>query len=349
MDELYDSLKAAAGEFVYPARSLTTIMAILVFVILLQLALRAGVFGIWLAIILLPSLVRNLVVYLEARARDREPETAGIENFSWIGNYWSLFPIVPLAATAVALVRLADSGSSVGFWLLAAAAIALLPASLIVLAITHSPLQSVNPAALRMLFARVGIAYVVAPLFLAMLLCAWVILPPAPGSLAAVVALYVSYVAFGICGAVVRSTSIVDDVDIEVDETAGAERRRQNDLGAREKILSHAYGFASRGNISGALKLIESAVADDRAPDQAPEWYFTEMLKWEDPFAALKLAQGIVHDKLEAGDPKGAVKLILRGRLIDSAFVPRSEDLPAAIEAAEVCNNPELARTLRNA
>ena len=165
---------------------------------------------------------------------------------------------------------------------------------------------------------------------------------------AAVLGLYVSYVAFGICGAVARSTSVVDDVDIEADETAGDERRRQTDDGARESILTHAYGFASRGNISGALKLIEGAVQDDRAPDRAPEWYFNEMLKWEDPFAALKLAQGIVHDKLAAGDQVGAVKLILRGRLIDSAFVPHSEDIAAAIEAANACDNPELARALRN-
>ena len=234
------------------------------------------------------------------------------------------------------------------FWLVAAAAIGLLPASLIVLAITHSPLQSVNPAALKMLFERVGLAYVVAPVFLVVLLYAWMILPSPPGSIAAVLGLYVLYVTFGVCGAVARSSSIVDDVDIEADETGGDERRRHNDVGAREKILMHAYGFASRGNVSGAVELIESAVADDRAPDLAPEWYFNEMLKWDDPFAALKLAQGIVHDKLQAGDRKGAVKLILRGRLIDSAFVPYSADLPAAIEAAEACDNSELASALRN-
>ena len=349
MDEIYASLKAAAGELVHPARSLTTVMAILVFVILAQVALRAGVFGIWLAIILLPSLVRNLVIYLEARARGREPETAGIENFSWIGNYWSLFPVVPLGLAGVALVHFADSDNTIAFWLVSITAITLLPASLIVLAITHSPLQSINPAAFLTLFERVGVAYVVAPAFLAVLTFLYVILPPLPGSLAAVFALYVLYVSFGVCGAVVRSTSIVDDVEIEADESAGDERRRRSDYASREKTLTHAYGFASRGNIAGALSLIESATADDREPGTAPEWYFKAMLKWEDPFAALKFAQGIVHSKLADGDRVGAVKLILRCRLIDEAFMPRRDDLPAAIDAAVACDNPELARVLRNA
>ena len=70
------------------------------------------------------------------------------------------------------------------------------------------------------------------------------------------------------------------------------------------------------------------------------------MLNWEDTYPALLLAQQYLGRLLGNGDQVGAVKLMLRCRLVDEAFRPMSVDVPRAIAAAEACDNPELAETL---
>ena len=83
-------------------------------------------------------------------------------------------------------------------------------------------------------------------------------------------------------------------------------------------------------------------------PVAARDWYFNQMLRWEDNFAALKFAQTIVHEHLAEGHDVAAVKLISRCRLLDPRFAPLSGDIDAAIAAAEACNNPDLAKILSN-
>jgi len=58
------------------------------------------------------------------------------------------------------------------------------------------------------------------------------------------------------------------------------------------------------------------------------------------------LAQQYLGRLLEAGEQVGAVKLMLRCRLIDETFRPLRADLPEAIAAAEACRNAELAAVL---
>ena len=70
------------------------------------------------------------------------------------------------------------------------------------------------------------------------------------------------------------------------------------------------------------------------------------MLRWEDPYPGLLLAQQYLGRLLEAGDQVGAVKLMLRCRLMDETFRPLGADLPKAIAAAEACGNAELAVAL---
>jgi hypothetical protein len=70
------------------------------------------------------------------------------------------------------------------------------------------------------------------------------------------------------------------------------------------------------------------------------------MLRWEDSYPGLLLAQQYLGRLLGNGDQLGAVKLMLRCRLVDEAFRPLSADLPQAIAAAEACNNGELAEIL---
>jgi len=66
------------------------------------------------------------------------------------------------------------------------------------------------------------------------------------------------------------------------------------------------------------------------------------MLKWEDAFPALKLAQTYLDLLLAAGETRSAAKLMLRCRHIDESFRPSNESLDAALAAAREAGNPEL-------
>ena len=93
-----------------PLGNISILLAIIIFYVLYQLAfllrhvhlVLALVLGAQLVVFVLPALMRYLMQLLEARARgaDLEPMTA--ETLTWIGNTWSLFPLVTIGACTYA-------------------------------------------------------------------------------------------------------------------------------------------------------------------------------------------------------------------------------------------------------
>ena len=104
------------------------------FFVLLKFILFAGFFGLALALLTLPALVRYLMLLLDWRARGKHPEPPDVELFSWVGNAWSLFPVLHMLVFGYGTYLLGSSFGSVallGSGLLLAT---LIPASLAVLA-----------------------------------------------------------------------------------------------------------------------------------------------------------------------------------------------------------------------
>ncbi len=359
MTQFAETLNAVLREFLFPLRVPSVVLQIIAIAFLLSSALALAALPpsallilIWILtaialVVVLPYFLKSLMSYLECRARDRRPQVAGIEQFSLFDNLWSLFPavLVSIAGWAMHWAILGDRSGV--FWLVLVVTTAVLPAVLTVLSITHSPLQSVNPLSWWTLLHRMGPSYAVVPGAAAVLFAVSLMLPDVPVFYDVILLLYLAFVLFGACGAATRPFDIIDDIEIAPDEAAGEERRQTRSDAQREKLLTHAYGFASRGNAAGAIDLLMDSSARESDPIAARDWYFNRMLRWEDNFAALKLAQTIVHDYLAAGENVAAVKLILRCRLLDPRFVPLSDDFDAAITAAEACMNQELAKTLR--
>ena len=117
-------------------------------------------------------------------------------------------------------------------------------------------------------------------------------------------------------------------------------------LQERTKVLNHAYGFISRDNRAGGRKHIEEWLQRDPVPHNAWEWFFQQMLRWENKEAALEFAQDYLTHLLQDGDYAAAVKVILRCRLEHETFMPLAEDRELARAAAEHCGNEELLKTL---
>ena len=74
------------AEYTYPLRSVTVVLALIVFAFLLAVASMGGMAGTWLYLVVFVAIARYLVLIAESRARDRDAEPPGIEYFTLTDN-----------------------------------------------------------------------------------------------------------------------------------------------------------------------------------------------------------------------------------------------------------------------
>ena len=331
----------------YPVTAPAVLVPLIVFWLFVSFALAGGTLGLFLLLLIFPAVFRFQMVVLEARARGVEPDTPDQELFNWFGNAWTLFPLVIIVifvwATIVASAKFGLAGAAV----VAVLGSALYPASLSVLAITRSPLQSLNPVALFRLLDRCGSTLWVASAFL--FLSCWLsyLSESLPFMLTNLAQLLLTFSFFSLTGTIIEPYDLFGEVDIPppLEKTAAEVSSEIEKL--RGAALGHAYGFVSRDNREGGFKHILSEIEKDPDPVAAWAWYFDSMLRWEQQQHALFFAQDYIHDMLAHGEQIPALKVIMRCRLIDAHFKPRRDDMPAAIQAAQNSGNIELAAVLK--
>lgn len=331
----------------YPLTSVTVLVPLVVFWLLTSFAAWGGVLGLFLMVFVLIATVRFLMMVLEARARGKEPETPGIEFFSLFGDSWNLFPAALVLLFALLIDATGDAFGIAWATVVSVAVCILFPASLAVLAITRSPLQSINPVTVLKLIQRCGGTLWIAIAFGQV--AGWLAYlgNALPSMLASFVQMYLWFAYFSLLGSLIAPYDLFSEVDIP----APLEKNPDEMSGDLEKhrvaVLGHAYGFISRDNREGGFRHILGEIERDPDPAQAWSWYFGKMLDWEDQQHALFFAQHYVRDALQHGDDVAALKVIMRCRLLDERFRPAREDLPAAIEAANRRGNTELAAVLK--
>jgi len=344
-------------EFLTPALVPPVLFALILFYVLFEIASLGRMFGLVIALVLaaqiivfvLPALLRYLMVILQARAYGREPEPLDINLLSWVGSIWTLFPIVHIA-TFVYVVYFTGSyfGGTAALGVAVVYA-AWLPASLIVLAVSHSVLASLNPITLFEIVKRCGLVYLIGPAFV--IAATWVVIRVNVAfnidMLTEFISLYFIFAAFAVFGGMVRPLKLERELDIPMPESIDEETERDRYLLQRTMVLNHAYGIVSRGNRAQGLEHIYKALADDPNDEAGWAWFFDKMLRWENPEAALVFAQQYVHELLRYGENVKAVKIMMRCRMVNAAFKPLLEDLDLAAAAAEECHNEELASFLR--
>lgn len=331
----------------YPLTEPGVAMTLLLLWMLVAFGIWGGTMGLFLLILVIPAVFRYQMIILEARARGEPPSTLDAEFFNWTGNAWNLFP-VPVALLLVWGTIWTGENFGIG-WAVPVILFAsvFFPASVAVLVITHSPLQSLNPVALGRLLNRCRATIWIASVFL--LLSVWLILLTGelPVPLANLVQMYLMFALFSLIGSLVEPYGLVADISIPDALEPKAEEIAADIEKERTAILNHAYGFVSRGNRAGGFKHITEWAAACPDPAAAWAWFFKGMLAWENQQHALFFAQLYIHDMLQHGENIPALKVVMRCRLVSERFRPLSEDLPALILAAETSGNIELATVLK--
>ena len=337
-------------EFTYPARNLTVMLSALFIFLLLEFAAFGSLMGLFLAMLILPSLFHYLMQLLDARAKGKEPGPLEVEDLMWFHGAWSLFMIFHLAVVIYAIYIFGSLYKVAGLFISASLLAAVIPASLAVLAITRSPLQSLNPKAIGGLINRTGSDYWILPTYflVAGFIIQWIGSLQWPDFLVEFIGFYLTLVFFSLTGAVVQPHDFHKEVSIHDPVEPDQADVDANLLKERTAVLNHAYGFVSRDNRAGGFKHIENWLQRDPDPESAWAWFFDQMLRWEIEYPALVFAQSYLNRLLHDGDDVTAVKVMMRCRHENDAFLPLADDISLALEAAERCQNQVLIDFLRS-
>lgn len=316
-------------ELTFPLTDSVVLIAIVSFALLNRLAEAAGVLGILLFVVLVPALFRYLLMLLEARIHDRPTPVASIELFNIADSLWNLTPLIPIAASIWGGMYLYQNVAPAAAGALVLLLAFTLPASCAVLAVTRSPLESLNPLAIARLIRSCGPSWVLVPAtaIAAYVLIAGLRAAGAPVLLRLALAWYALFLLFTLPGGLLRAQGVAFSLSIpdpvEPDEAELRERHMQE----RRKVLTHAYGFFARQNRAGCMTHIHNALREEGNDDEAWRWYFGRMLEWECKDAALMLGQDYLSRLLRERRDLEAVKLISRCLLENARFRPLPGDL----------------------
>ena len=339
----------AIREIVYPLTDVAIILAMLFFWMLFGLAQRAGLIGLWLLIIIAPAYVRYLLYLLEARANDRSPPVPDISMFNPVDNLWTLTPLILLSILMWANILFANTGQMWVAMLLSFAIFLIAPSMLAILAVTHSPPESLNPAAIWRMIRVCGAGYFLVPAIIVLVSILLVVfglfgLPPLLIDLGKS---YQVVLLFTLTGAVLHANNVAVQIDIELPLEKSADEITGDLEKERQKVANHAYGFVSRNNRAGGLAHINQWIEKETDADAAYAWFFREMLIWENSSAALFFAQEylsrLIHDEQEVA----ALKLAARCVHEDPRWKPRLEDRDLFLELAQRHGREDLIRQLK--
>ncbi len=332
---------------IVPLTNLSVLFALIMFWLMLSLAAAAGRLGIWLAIVILPAFFRYLTNLVETIGSNRTPEPPGGEFFRWVGETWSLFPLLIVIGLAWASFVLHAAAATAPMIILIVVVGSLYPAMLGVLSITHSPLQSMNPIALKHFIQRIGFPYLIAPVFLLLIIYLSTVADGLPYKTDLLFDIFLIFSLHVVIGSIMAPHDIFQDVHIPDAVQIGADEITAQTEKTRIAALSHAYGFVSRGNRDGGFRHVFEVIDEDPDTAGAWAWFFDRMMGWEQNEHALYFAQHYIHDMMQHGEKILALKVIMRCRLVNEQFRPLREDMPAAIAAAESSGNIELATVLK--
>ena len=342
------NVKEVARELAFPFTELAVLFAMITFALLLKLGF-ATMFGWWLLVVIVPAFFRYALYLLDARAHGRVAPVPGIEMFSWVESGWTLFPGVILILVIFAVWFLAGEYSvTAAVWALGGFFF-VYPASMAVLAVTRSPIESLNPIVVARMVRVCGNDYFWIPGALIAILVArfWLLPVGLPDYVQFFLGIYVFFLLFTLTGAVLHAHQVVAEVEIDT-PVEPAEEQFALDL-ERERITvaNHAYGFISRGNRAGGFDHIRQWIRQESDREAAYEWFFQQMLEWESTDPAQFFAQDYLHQLLGWERDSKAVKLIARCLHENPRWRPQPDDSAAVFELLARCGRDDLLTELR--
>ena len=331
-------------ELLYPLKDPAMLLALLFFSVLFSLAIFSGLFGLWLMTAIVPGFFQYLLVVMQARADNKEAPAVDVELFSLAQRLWSLFPMVLVTLAGLTVYYLASTGRET--WAVVALGLTfmLLPLSLAVLMITHSAIECLRPSRLWLVARNWGHHYLM--VIAVSVTGGGLVYLTLHYDLFVIVTILFTLYAFLLIASVGGHALAIQEAEIEISipdpVLPGPLEVEKKENQVRTHVLTHAYGMVSRGNRAGGVRHILDDIHD--SPDQLESfrWFFTQMLNWKSPDAALPIGQQLISLLLVRQLDQEAIKTIVRCRHVDSAFNLLEADRIPAQRLGRHIHDPEL-------
>ena len=243
-----------------------------------------------------------------------------------------------------------DTHLGVALTLLAAALLlCVLPASIVLLALTANPFTAASPAALVRLIHGMGRSY--AALLLALLtavgalaLC-WATFLPLLCALA--LSLCLLMLLFAALGAVVHQSRWALGLEIRTPEEQRSERAEREHSAARRHVLDRAYGLVRLKRREAAWREIQAWIAPHGRSGSALREYVALLeaaADWDDPVVGDRLADEYIARLLAQAETGHALEVLTRHLAKHPGYRPALAKPLAGLAAA--AGRPALRRTL---
>jgi hypothetical protein len=278
----------------------TGLLFIAVFAVLFALALRAGLFGLPLALLLGSWLFKYAYFVLDSAAQGREE--LPVLSCEMV-NPLEQRPLMQLALCAGAAALVAWVGG-LGGTLLAAALLTALPASIAVMAASGNAFDAINPVALGRVIRALGSTYPVIIGVAAAFAVLFVLMGRAPVSpvirFAGAVLLLLSLFSL-IGGALYERRDALGHEPIQSPERT-AERSARDRIARRERMLDDVYSPMRVHDRERALAPLFAwlAAADGDDLETDARAFIARASRWDDPNAHALVARAVIDRLLRA-------------------------------------------------
>jgi len=331
----------------------TLIVVSVVYGMGLPVARAAGLFGIWLGILLLLSISRYgyEVLRTAAQGRSRLP-APDVETMNPVSDLSLVLHFAFFSSLAVLLANppLAQGSPWIAVSGLAFVVVVLaFPASAALLAITRSLSAALDPRRIVELIRQVGRAYAAVPAVGAGSALGVAVLGTdgIGGLLGVPIAVFGIFAVFFTTGVVLRSAR--DVLDIPGEKEPDAEYAERLLHRGWQSQLDLAYASIRSGLVEQGYRTIRALVEGAGSSDAVYRWVLEQMLGWEDRAHARAFGAGYVERLLAENRKHAALELATHLRDDEGRIAVSNETATALAEYAESIGRYRLADELRGA
>jgi len=305
------------------------------FGLFLTIAWFAGLFGIWAAFLLVPTLWHYChAVQLAAAQGKQTIPTVEFNQLNPLGGWRVTAHFILFSLFLIMLLYVEPLGAS-GFggalnWAAVFATVFVFPGSAATLGVTSSLENALNPKGVVRFIRILGPSYF------------WLVLPFAALSLAAALApiyiwrmsfleillnnalcVWASLATFVAAGIAVRHHRTEFDIPGEVE--TDPEYRQRLERGRWRSTLDLAYGSIRSGLVAEGYETLRRLSADHGDSAEIQYWLFENMLEWEDRTHALAVGARLIERRIAAGQLYEALELLTRCRRLAPGFTVSAE------------------------
>lgn len=300
----------------------TILMTSAVYGLLALIVSRAGLFGIWLGVLLSFSMWRYCYVVLRAAAQGRARiPPPDLESFNPVGEWGVFWHFVLFPALFVAGLLYQPWGLIFCFYVVIA-----FPASAALMGLTSNISHAMSPSAMLGVARIFGSDYFALVLsYMAVLVGAFILLSLL-SNFGGIIAVFTTFVvefwalfaSFALIGSALRAHRLQFEIPGEVVPREEEVLKRQHDEWTKD--LDIAYTAFRSGLNAAGYKTLHDLVEANGDSLEVNFWLVENMLDWQDKKYALEVAVKLMPRLLGKNDKAGALELYQRLRRRNPEF-----------------------------